>query len=37
MANVKITELDFAFTPLWGTELIEIVQGGVNKKLKLMK
>jgi len=35
MANVKITELDFAFTPLWGTELIEIVQGGVNKQVEV--
>ena len=35
MANVKITELSPAFTPLWGTELIEIVQGGVNKKVEV--
>ena len=35
MANVKITELDFASTPLAGSELIEIVQGGVNKKVEV--
>ena len=35
MANVKITELSPAFTPLWGTELIEIVQGGVNKQVEV--
>ncbi len=33
MANVKISELGSATTPLGGTELIEIVQGGVNKKV----
>lgn len=33
MANVKISELGSATTPLAGTELIEIVQGGVNKKV----
>lgn len=32
MANKKITDLAAATTPLAGTELIEIVQGGVNKK-----
>jgi len=35
MANVKITELGSASTPLSGTELIEIVQGGVNKKVEV--
>jgi len=35
MANVKITELGSASTPLAGTELIEIVQGGVNKKVEV--
>jgi len=35
MANVKITELSPASTPLAGTELIEIVQGGVNKKVEV--
>jgi len=33
MANKKITELASATTPLAGTELAEIVQGGVNKKV----
>jgi len=33
MANEKISGLDPATTPLAGTELIEIVQGGVNKKV----
>jgi len=33
MANKKITELASATTPLAGTELIEIVQSGVNKKV----
>jgi len=33
MANVKISELTSATTPLAGTELIEIVQSGVNKKV----
>jgi hypothetical protein len=32
MANTKITQLDDADLPLTGEELIEIVQGGVNKK-----
>jgi len=35
MANVKITELSPASTPLAGSELIEIVQGGVNKKVEV--
>jgi len=35
MANVKITELGSASTPLSGSELIEIVQGGVNKKVEV--
>jgi len=35
MANVKITELGSASTPLAGSELIEIVQGGVNKKVEV--
>jgi len=35
MANVKITELGPASTPLAGSELIEIVQGGVNKKVEV--
>ncbi len=35
MANVKITELSPASTPLAGTELIEIVQGGVNKQVEV--
>lgn len=29
----KISDLDAASTPLAGTELLEVVQGGVNKKL----
>lgn len=33
MANARISELPSATTPLAGTELIEIVQGGVNKKV----
>jgi len=33
MANKKITELASATTPLAGTELLEIVQSGVNKKV----
>jgi len=33
MATKKITELASATTPLAGTELIEIVQGGTNKKV----
>lgn len=32
MADKKISELAVASTPLAGTELIEIVQGGVNKQ-----
>jgi len=33
MANVKITDLTAATTPLAGTELFETVQGGSNKKV----
>lgn len=33
MANQKISELASATTPLAGTELAEIVQGGINKKV----
>jgi len=33
MANKKISELASATTPLAGTELLEIVQSGVNKKV----
>jgi len=33
MANKKITELPAATTPLAGTEELEIVQGGVNKRV----
>lgn len=33
MANKKISELPSATTPLDGTELLEIVQGGINKKV----
>lgn len=33
MANKKITELPDAVTPLAGTEYVEIVQGGSNKKV----
>ena len=33
MANKKISELASATTPLAGTELVEVVQGGVNKKV----
>lgn len=33
MANAKITDLAAATTPLTGTELVEIVQGGTNKKV----
>lgn len=33
MANRKITELPDATVPLAGTELAEVVQGGVNKKV----
>lgn len=32
MANVKITDLTAATTPLVGTEVLEIVQGGASKK-----
>jgi hypothetical protein len=32
MANVKITDMTAATTPLAGTELLEIVQGGVSVK-----
>ena len=32
MANVKITDLTAASTPLAGTELLEIVQSGVSVK-----
>lgn len=32
-SSKKISELDSASTPLAGTELVEIVQGGVNKKV----
>jgi hypothetical protein len=33
MANVKITDLTAATTPLVGTEVLEIVQGGASKKV----
>ncbi len=33
MANVKITDLTAASTPLAGTELLEIVQGGASRKV----
>lgn len=33
MANVKITDLTAATTPLAGTELLEIVQSGTSKKV----
>jgi len=33
MGNKKISELTDATTPLAGSELIEIVQGGLNKKV----
>lgn len=33
MANKKISELTAATTPLGGTELVEIVQGGENRKV----
>ena len=33
MANVKITDLTAATTPLAGTELLEIVQGGESRKV----
>ena len=33
MANVKITDLTAATTPLTGTELFEVVQSGVSKKV----
>lgn len=33
MANKKISELTAATTPLVGTELVEIVQGGENRKV----
>jgi hypothetical protein len=33
MANVKITDLTAASTPLAGTELFETVQGGDSKKV----
>lgn len=33
MANVKITDLTAATTPLAGTELFEVVQSGVSKKV----
>lgn len=33
MANKKISELPSASTPLGGTELVEVVQGGVNAKV----
>ena len=33
MANVKITDLTAAATPLAGTELFETVQGGSSKKV----
>ncbi len=33
MANVKITDLTAASTPLAGTELLEIVQGGESRKV----
>ena len=33
MANVKITDLTAATTPLAGTELLEIVQGGASRKV----
>ena len=33
MANVKITDLTPASTPLAGTEVFETVQGGTSKKV----
>lgn len=33
MANKKISELPAATLPLAGTELMEIVQGGINKQV----
>ena len=35
MANVKITDLTAATTPLAGTELFETVQGGSSKKVAI--
>lgn len=35
MANIKISEMTPATTPLGGTELVEIVQGGANKSVSV--
>lgn len=37
MADVKISELGAATTPLAGTEVAEIVQGGVNKQVDVIE
>lgn len=37
MADVKISELGAATTPLVGTEIAEIVQGGVNKQVEVVE